>query len=266
MTIESAKLVYFSPTGTTRTIVRAIARGLAPGSTEEIDITTPAARVRPLQVSEKDLLIIGVPVYVGRVPAIVIDWLKAIRAKNTPAVCVVLYGNRTYEDALLELRNIVTTCGCTAIAGSAFLGEHSFSDAGAPIARGRPNVGDLRCAEEFGRTIREKIRSTAPASPVPEAAIPGQFPYRGDSRLWTEDFIAVSDACTQCGACAVKCPAGAIDMADSKKIDAKLCVSCCACIRYCPEQARFMKPGRVKDAQLRLHTLYPDRKEPEYFL
>ncbi|MDD1689104.1 MAG: EFR1 family ferrodoxin [Methanoregula sp.] len=265
MQIDTAKLVYFSPTGTTQKVVRAIARGLNPGSIEEIDITKPAARVRPLQTSEDDLLIIGVPVYVGRVPAIVLPWLKAIRAQNTPAVCVVLYGNRTYEDTLLELRNLVTQCGCRAVAGAAFLGEHSFSDAGTPIAAGRPDAGDLRRAEEFGQKIREQLRSVSPGSPVPEAAIPGQYPYRGDSRLWTEDFIEVSDACTQCGSCAGQCPVGAIDAEDSKKIDAKLCVSCCACIRYCPEHARSIKPGRVKDAQLRLHTLYPDRKEPECF-
>ncbi|MDD1694509.1 MAG: EFR1 family ferrodoxin [Methanoregula sp.] len=263
MKIESVKLAYFSPTGTTQKVVRAIARGLDTGTAEEIDITKPAARVQPLQTTENDLLIIGLPVYVGRVPAIVIDWLKAIRAKNTPAVCVVLYGNRTYEDALLELKNIVTKCGCTAVAGAAFLGEHSFSDAGTPIAEGRPDAGDLRLAEEFGKKIRDQLRSV---SPVPEVKIPGQYPYRGDSRLWTEDFIEVSDTCTQCGSCAGKCPVGAIDPEDSKKIDAKLCVSCCACIRYCPEHARSIKPGRVKDAQLRLHTLYPDRKEPECFL
>jgi ferredoxin len=266
MHTNSAKLVYFSPTGTTQKIVRAIARGLGPGTAEEIDITKPAARIRPLQTSENDLLIIGVPVYVGRVPAIVLPWLKAIEAHDTRAVCVVLYGNRTYEDALLELKNIVTKCGCTAVAGCAFLGEHSFSDAGTPIAEGRPDAGDLRLADEFGKKIREQIQSVSPASPVPEVKIPGQYPYRGDSRLWTEDFIEVSDACTQCGTCANKCPAGAVDPDDARRIDAKLCISCCACIRYCPEHARSMKPGRVKDAQLRLHTLYPDRKEPECFL
>jgi ferredoxin len=266
MDITTAKLVYFSPTGTTQKVVRAIARGFAPGSVDEIDITLPAARIQPLRTAENELLIIGVPVYMGRVPVTVRDWLNAIVARNTPAVCVVLYGNRTYEDALLELRNIVTKCGCRAIAGCAFLGEHSFSDAETPIAEGRPDHNDLRIAEEFGKKIREKLHTAASVTQALDAKIPGEFPYRGDARLWTVDFIAVGDACDQCGACATLCPAGAIDPADARKIDTKLCITCCACIRSCPQHARSMKPGLVKDAQLRLHTLYPDRKEPEWFL
>lgn len=266
MNIESAKLVYFSPSGTTQKVVRAIARGFSSGSVEEIDITPPAARVRPLQTSESDLLIIGVPVYMGRVPAIVRDWLNAIVARNTPTVCVVLYGNRTYEDALLELRNIVTKCGCRTIAGCAFIGEHSFSDAETPTAQGRPDTNDLRIAEDFGRKAREKLQAASTVTQGAEATIPGEFPYRGDSRLWTIDFIEVGDACMQCGTCAKLCPAGAIDPADAKKIDTKLCITCCACIRSCPQHARSMKPGLVKDAQLRLHTLYKERREPEYFL
>jgi ferredoxin len=266
MQINTAKLVYFSPTGTTQQVVRAIARGLAPGSVEEIDITKPAARVQPLRTAEDDLIIIGVPVYMGRVPVIIREWLNAIVARNTSAVCVVLYGNRTYEDALLELKNIVTRCGCVPVAGCAFIGEHSFADTAVPIAQGRPDKNDLSLAEDLGKKIREKLHPVPQASGIVKAKIPGEFPYRGDSRLWTVDFIEIGDTCTQCGTCAAKCPAGAIDPADSKKVDTKLCITCCACIRNCPQHARSMKPGLVKDAQLRLHTLYSARKEPEYFL
>ena len=127
MNIESVKLVYFSPTGTTKAVVRAIAHGISHENVEELDITRPAARIQPLQTSEKELLIVGVPVYMGRVPALLTDWLHAIRAHNTPAVCVVVYGNRTHEDALLELKDILAKDGCVPVAGGAWIGEHSFS-------------------------------------------------------------------------------------------------------------------------------------------
>ena len=44
MEVESAKLVYFSPTGTTKAVVQGIANGINPGTMELIDITTPEAR------------------------------------------------------------------------------------------------------------------------------------------------------------------------------------------------------------------------------
>ena len=266
MKIRSVKLVYFSPTGTTQKVVRGIARGIGHGSVEELDITTPAAREQALRVSQDDLLILGVPVYMGRVPALLMEWLHAVRAQNTAAVPVVVYGNRTYEDALLELADILSGCGCRPIAGAAFVGEHSFSDAETPTAQGRPDEDDLQHAESFGRLVQEKFYTIVSVDDVIDIAFPGCRPYRGDPALWTVDFIAVSDACSQCGTCAEICPVGAIDPENSSLIDIKKCITCCACIRNCPEHAMSMKPGPVKDAQLRLHTLYAERKEPECFL
>ena len=266
MNIESVKLVYFSPTGTTKAVVQAIAQGINHDNVEEVDITRPAARIQPLQTSEKELLIVGVPVYMGRVPALLIDWMHAIRAHNTPAVCVVVYGNRAYEDALLELRDILEKDGCIPIAGGAWIGEHSFSTDENPTANGRPDAKDMHLAESFGQKIREILDTIPSGDRIAPSAIPGCHPYRGDSRLWTVDFIEVSDACIQCGICAEACPVGAINPDHSEVIDTKKCITCCACIKLCPEHARTMKPGLVRDASVRLHTLYRERKEPEYFL
>ncbi len=266
MNIASVKLVCFSPTGTSKTVLQGIARGINHGRAELIDITRPDARQEPLETGEDELLVVAVPVYMGRVPALLLDWLQAIRAHRTPAVCVVVYGNRVYDDALLELKDIVTRCGCVPIAGAAYIGEHSFSDAGTPTAEGRPDADDLVHAEIFGRKVREKLQSASSVSRLSDVAVPGTYPYRGDATLWTVDFIAVGDACMQCGVCADVCPVGAVAADDPRLTDTNVCITCCACIKKCPENARSMKPGPVKDAQLRLHTLYGERKEPEYFV
>ena len=266
MKIQSVKLVYFSPTGTTKAVIQEIARGINPSNVELLDITRPDARIQPLKTSENELLIIGVPVYMGRIPALLTEWLHAIKAKNTAAVCVVVFGNRVYDDALLELKDILTSCGCKPIAGAAYIGEHSFSSNETPTAKDRPDASDLRHAESFGRKIREKLNTISSVDEIPEVTIPGCHPYRGDSKLWIVDFIAVSDACIQCGICAEGCPVGAIDPENSRVIDTKKCITCCACIKHCPKHARTMKPGLVRDASLRLSTLYKERKEPEFFI
>lgn len=266
MNIESMKLVYFSPTGTTKAVIQGIARGLNQKTVECIDITTPDARKHSIETTEKDLLVVAVPVYMGRVPALILEWLHAIKGGNTPAVSVVVYGNRVYEDALIELHEILKQAGCIPIAGAAYIGEHSFSNAETPTAQGRPDISDLAHAELFGQKIREKLQSVSSVDQISDVRIPGCHPYRGDSQLWTVDFIAVSDECIQCGVCAHGCPVGAIDSLASSVINTDLCITCCACIKRCPKKARTMKPGPVSDASVRLHTLYSERKEPEYYI
>jgi len=266
MRTQSLKLAYFSPTGTTRTIVHSIARGINHDTVELIDLTKPEVRSQPLHTSDSDVLVVAMPVYIGRIPAIAMDWLNAVQARDTPTVCVVVYGNRAYDDALLELRDTLRKRGCIPIACAAYIGEHSFSSSETPTAAGRPDAADLAHAEAFGRSIAEKLSAEPSNADLRDVVTPGNHPYRGDAKLWDVDFIAVGDDCTHCGICADGCPAGAVDAQHSDVIDKVKCITCCACIKNCPQKARTMKPGPVKDAALRLNRLYGERKQPELFL
>jgi ferredoxin len=266
MKIQTLKLAYFSPTGTTRSIVKAVARGINQNTAEEIDVTKPNLRKKQLQTSKNDLFVVAVPVYLGRVPALLGEWLHAIKGDKTPAVCIVVYGNRAYDDALLELKDILIKRGCIPIACAAYIGEHSFSSSETPIAEARPDASDLTHAELFGRKINEKLLSVSSVDHISDINIPGNYPYRGDSKLWGVDFIAISNECTQCGICAEGCPVGAIDSENTNFIDKEKCITCCACIKNCPQNARTMKTGPVKDAAMRLNKLYKERREPvSYF-
>jgi ferredoxin len=274
MEIRSVTTVCFSPTGTTNAVTGAIARGIDTGPGEIIDITRPDARTKRLRSGDHDLLIVGVPVYLGRIPALAADWLRTLEAHDTPAVCVVVYGNRAYEDALVELQDLLTERGCRLVAGAACIGEHSFSTPETPTAKGRPDVRDLAGAEAFGIKVREKLGSFTTPGTIPDITFPGCRPYRQETchpyrrgtPFWNVDFITVGDTCTQCGHCAEGCPVGAIDPENSRAIDTERCITCCACIRNCPEHARTIKAGMVRDASLRVSTLNKDRKEPEWFL
>jgi ferredoxin len=264
MNVRSLKLACFSPTGTTRTVLDGIARGIAVPH-QLIDVTLPATRTSPLSANENDLLVLGVPVYMGRVPDLLSDWLRRLDLDRTPTACVVVYGNRAYESALRELRDLVAERGGIPIAGAAFIGEHSFSSAELPASVGRPNAEDLRRAEDFGRRIDAHVRRVSKPELGHELSVPGGFPYGGITKLWDVDFIQVGASCVHCGACAEHCPTGAIDPTDSASIDTVKCITCCACIKLCSEQARTKKPGPVLDASRRIHTLYSDPHEPELF-
>jgi ferredoxin len=264
MNIQSLRLAYFSPTGTTRAVLRGIARGI--GVTPElIDITTPAARTSALSTDENDLLVLGVPVYMGRVPDLLSDWLQRLVLRCTPTVCVVVYGNRAYESALLELKDVVSGRGGIPIAAAAFIGEHSFSSPELPASVGRPDANDLRQAEDFGRRIDAQLRAV-PAFELSRCLrVPGSFPYGGITRLWDVDFIRVSESCTQCGGCAEHCPTGAIDRTHSATVDPVKCITCCACIKRCRKRARDKKSGSVMDAARRIHSMCALPKQPEFF-
>jgi len=266
MRIDSVKLAYFSPTGTSRAVGEGIVRGLGHASVDVIDATGPNARKRALSVSANELLVVAVPVYMGRVPDLLSEWLGALRADGCPAVCVVVYGNRAYDNALLELRDVLRSRGCVPVAGAAFIGEHSFSDAGTPVALGRPNAEDMRAAVKFGETVADKLRALSSASDAGDLAVPGTRPYGGITKLWDVDFIAVGENCGGCGLCASVCPMGAVDAADPAKIDIAACITCCACIKSCPQGARSKKTGPVTEAQTRLRTLYSEPKSPECFV
>lgn len=264
--IRNVKLVYFSPTGTTKAVAEAIAEGLAVEMREVVDITTPGGRTKLLTCSGDDLLILAAPVYMGRIPALATDWLNTIQADGTPVICVVVYGNRVYDNALLELKDIATAQGCTPVGGGAYIGEHSFASQDKPVALGRPDKDDLVHARRFGEAVRAKLDSVDAAGDLAELTVPGVYPYEGITELWDVDFIEVSDECTQCEVCAKLCPVGAISADDSSDIDVKKCITCCACIKECSQGAREIKEGLVMDAANRLSTLFVDRKEPEFFI
>lgn len=266
MKIQSLKLAYFSPTGTTKTIIQGVACGINQNTMELINITKPDARKQQLQTGENDLLIVAVPVYMGRVPSLLNEWLHGIKARNTPTVCIVVYGNRAYDNALLELKDILIKCGCIPIAGAAYIGEHSFSSSELPSSEGRPDASDLYYAELFGRKINEKLLSISSVNNISDINIPGNYPYGGVTKLWSIDFIEVSKNCIQCGICAEGCPTGAIDLEKSNLIDTEKCTLCCACIKRCPQKAKTMKPGLMKDAAIRANENFKERKEPAFFI
>lgn len=269
MKIQSLQLVYFSPTGTTKKIVEGIASACDHAPAARLDITMPENRGRHFTALEDELLIIGVPVYFGRLQTDAMEWLSKIKGRNTPTVCVVVYGNREYDDALLELKTTLLTTGCIPIACAAYIGEHSFSNTEAPIAAGRPDSADLLNAQSFGERIMGKVASVTSVRQFNDISVPGQYPYidMRDSRknLSGVALGSVDSTCAQCGECAQRCPVGAIDPEHSLAVDTSKCILCHACIKHCPTKARHMKNELIKTIAIRLSGALHERKEPVLF-
>lgn len=265
MKIERTNLVYFSPTRTTKRILEEIAEGIGCDAVEHYDLTLPDADNKPPVTIGRELSIFGVPVYGGRVPETAIERIRRFKGQNTPAIVVAVYGNREFEDALLELKNAVTEAGFKSVAAGAFIGEHSFSDKQTPIAEGRPDTADNKKAQSFGEEIRKKIESIDDFENIDGVSVPGNHPYKERKKRRSVSPETKVDPCTTCGNCASVCPTGAITVTDRVDTDAGSCIICCACVKKCPTGARVLDNPDMRKVALWLHTDYGKRKEPEIF-
>jgi flavodoxin len=185
MSYDTVKLVYFSPTGTTKKILQAIARGMPVARIDHLDLTPPQAETQLLDEITDELTILGAPVYAGRLPIEAVRRLRRLKAGEAPAIVVVVYGNRAYEDALLELKDLAGEQGSRPLAAGAFIGEHSYSTSGRPIAHGRPDEADLNQAGEFGKRAFQKLTNVREPERMPALEVPGNFPYKVTDWLYT---------------------------------------------------------------------------------
>ena len=277
MNIHAAKLIYFSPTHTTRRVLEGIARGIQAPRADHLDLTPPASRTQAWPDIHGELAIVGAPVYGGRIPLDAVHRLRRLKAKDTPAAIVVVYGNRAYEDALLELRDLVLEAGFTPIAAGAFVGEHSFSTDAMPIAHGRPDAQDLAEAAAFGRRIRDKLTGLHALDELPSLHVPGSVPCRDRGAPARISPDTQGTLCTLCGTCATVCPTAAIAVGtqwrsrgargeDAVVTDPEACILCCACVKNCPTGARVMADPRIAKTTRWLSTDYRERKEPETYV
>lgn len=266
MNINSAKLIYFSPTQTTRKVVEGISQGLQVVDVEALDLTTHDAEIEKPQRGYEDLAIIGSPVYSGRLPAVAVSRLRKLKGNGAPAVIVVVYGNRAYEDALLELRDVAQEAGFNPIAAGAFIGEHSFSTNCTPIAVGRPDVEDLGKAKTFGKMIREKIINIRALEELIPLQVPGNFPFKELRMLSDISSVTQEMLCTRCKKCTSVCPTAAIHADAPTLTDKSSCIRCCACVKCCPAGAKSMDDPRIKQAAEQLTVNCSHRKEPETYL
>ena len=239
-------LVYFSPTGNTRKSLEAMAEPFG-GATDVVDLTVDESPVRTF--GEEDVVILGTPVYGGRIPSVARARLAGIRGQGTRCLAVVTYGNRHYDDALLELADLAREQGFVVAGAAALVGRHTYGE----IQTERPDSADLAADRAFAvRALSEGAH---------EFVIPGNRPYR-DGGSGGKFRPLTSDACVHCGLCVRTCPVHAI--ADDCVTIADTCLACFRCIRNCPKGAKNMDTEAYRTFAAAFTEKLKSRRENEY--
>ena len=266
MNIKNVHYVFFSPTGTTQAAIRAVGNGTGRTAGQMLDITVGAPE-GAIPFTKEDLVIVGMPVYSGRLPGLAVERFRAIGGKNTPVVPIVVYGNRAYDDALVELSDLCAAQGLHTVAAGAFIGEHSFSTVEFPIAVDRPDGEDLQYAEQFGSRITQLLDTCESVAQLALPELPGNRPYKSAMQPVPVATCTDPQACTQCGKCVACCPTQGIRMTDAGPVtEADSCIWCMACVRNCPTNARLVSLPKINDIAQRLHGACKERRKPESFL
>lgn len=247
------RFIYFSATGTTKRTIEAL--GATKENSTDITLTTPSAD--ELKFAPSDLIYLAFPVYGGRVPAIVLDRLKALNGNGCKAIIVSVYGNRHYDDAPHEMQAFAESHGCEIVASITAVAEHSIVPS---IASGRPDSNDISTLQSIQKEIEERWKK-GELKPFCKRPQETYKPYGG-----LPLHPSGSRKCTQCGNCAKNCPTGAIDPSHPRKTDKDRCITCMRCVNVCPQQARKLPLLLSFIAGQKLKKSCKERREIELIL
>lgn len=248
---DKMEVYYFSPTGGTKKVSDIFAAAVGKDAVWH-DL---GDKQTPTKQPQGELIIVAVPVFAGRIPSVVREKIKTLAGEGKQAVTIAVYGNRAYEDALLEMNDILKQAGFTVIAAAAFVAQHSIVP---EVGAGRPDAEDIK---EI-RTFAEAVKNSASAENI---HVPGNRSYKPGMNVQVTPLSL--PACTACGACAKICPTDAIANEDGNMAtDAAKCILCMACVHACPLKARILPPPLQEKTDNMLAAFRDIRNKNEVFL
>jgi len=245
-------IVYYSQTGNTRMIARAIRKGIS-SAAGQCDVFK-LKRSETIDLSRYDLIGIGCPVISYREPANVkafIDDLPYQEGKH---------GFVFTTHATVLGRTLATMSWALHLKGIVIIGSyHCYADAFVPCmpypyyTTGHPDQIDLEEAEAFGREMVELSQRIACGQadliPEPKMANWGQKPDRPRVQMTLN-----REKChyPQCSLCVDNCPMSGIDLSDDPWIFQRDCICCFFCEQICPYGAiEFDWESRWRELQTR---------------
>lgn len=242
-------LLTFSPTGQSKACSLAVAKATKLEFTE-YDVTHLSERKKPLHL-EDTTLIISFPVYAGRVPSLFVDYIKEkLTCSHCKALVIATFGNRAFEDALVEMEDLLKAKAVSLI-GSASIGcQHSYTD---KVGSCRPDIEDFQILDRLAVYLNGETKETvAPGNrPYREGIVPADPPFMPTVR---EEGITIDKKCY------AVCPTGALG-----RQDPKLCIHCCACIQVSKNDLVMDNPMFMSFVQ-RLEENCQQRVKSELYL
>lgn len=242
--------IIFSPTGGTQKVCDAIIEGVNKPFIK-IDLCDPNLEYSKFNISKEDFSIIAMPSYGGRLPKVALERFKKIVGNGSKACIVVSYGNRDYDDTLLELFNESKKIGFNINAGICAISEHSIAR---KYAKNRPDEIDINTLKNIGSTLLNIDTSLN--------NVKGNYPYKNYSSFGI--VPKPTKKCVKCLVCYEHCPVKAIDK-NTLVADPKKCISCMRCIKCCPHEARKINSVMLKLIETALKKECTIRKEIEFY-
>lgn len=249
--------IYFSPTGGTKKVADLIS-GQFNYERIEIDLSNSMEDFSKFTFSKEDLCIIAIPSFGGRVPMAAMSNIKKLNGNGSKVILVATYGNRAYEDVLLELKDTLTTLGFVSIAAIAAVTEHSIMH---QFATGRPDLQDKEELIKFSDEIKEVLKQIKDNKNL---HVPGNNPYKEYKVIPL--VPEVREGCKKCGLCAIKCPVNAISKENPTLVEKEKCISCMRCVAICPSKSRSVNEESLLAISKKLEKVCSERKMNELFL
>lgn len=248
--------IYFSPTGGTKKVADRLIS--AWGDHVEIDLSDYTQDFSRYHLTAGDLCLVSFPVFEGHIPPIVVERLGRMTVEDTPCILAAVYGNRAYNDALLEAEDRLIPMGFRPFGAVSAVAKHSTL----PFAADRPDEGDRAELEDFSVQLRNRWQQGGFEVAV---TVPGQRPYFEVPVTPVWPFYD-AEKCVHCMTCAPLCPVQAIDHSDPGIVDQDKCVRCARCLAVCPVGARYWDPDRTRLMTTKNAHLFAGHKPNELFL
>jgi ferredoxin len=220
--------LQFSPTGGVKRVMDILASELSIDG--QVDLSDPETDFSSVALDGDGVCLIGVPSFGGRVPGIAIERLRKTNGNGSATAVVCVFGNRAYEDTLLELKTEAEAAGYKVVAAIAAVAEHSIMR---QHAKNRPDEADELELRGYAKEIQ---RLAADKDKAGDFTVPGNSPYKsyGGSSLKPK----ADESCLSCGLCAEKCPVQAIPKDNPALTENEKCISCMRCVAICPNGSR----------------------------